>query len=563
MAKFPLYVIAALMSFMPPMRNAQAPITRSVIEGKVIDFQTMKPISPAWVSIDQIDPDTADTIETFDFKTMVTGDSGDFRFELPPGYYVLRADDRVKTVIRRNLEVRAGLDILGIRIEMRTVGMLSGTAIDDHGAPMVNFTAEILAFHDFNGLRVLVPVPSFVRALEKYARTVSVQTNEHGEFQFTGLESGEYYVRVSPPDKGSLPMYTTTYFPNVTRPEEAVKVVVDKGSDVTGVEVHVASNAASVRIRVVGLRPGEVPGKMFLIPRNAPVLVPPKPATVYSTDSDQFEIINVTPGSYYLYLRGPNSANRPDWVRTPIEVGTERENNVTIALIPRGSIKGRIVVHPATRAGDNLDFSSLRFLLGFTELIPIDWTSSGSAVDYLRASSRIFTQASADGTFEIPNVPEGILSLRELTFQDGWFISDVTFDGRDVTRSGFSVEAGRQSILEIVISNVGGKVSGVIRDRENNPVPGARYVLLPERSLRSNPSLIMTGASYEKGGFDIQSIPPGEYTLLAFPDDDRFSSVLLRDPERVQRYEPFGEHIHIAAGDSVVVTVVVAPDLDR
>jgi hypothetical protein len=175
----------------------------------------------------------------------------------------------------------------------------------------------------------------------------------------------------------------------------------------------------------------------------------------------------------------------------------------------------------------------------------------------------VVKQPGADGTFDIGSIPEGTLTLGGLSFQDGWFVSEMILDGRDVTRSGFSIEPGRESVLEIVIGNVGGKVSGVIRDRDNTPLPGARYVLLPEPSLRSNRSLITTGAAYEKGGFDIPSVPPGDYTLLAFPDDERFSSAVLRDVERLEQYEAFGERIHIAAGETVVVTITVVPNLGR
>ena len=197
MANLSLYFVAAL-SLMLPSLNAQSTPKLSLVEGKVIDFQTARPQSPVWVSIDRIDPDTADTIEAADFKTMVSDDSGAFRFDLPPGYYVLRVDDRVKTVIKRNLEIKAGVETRDLRIEMRPVGTIFGKATDHDGNPLVNFTAEVLAFQDFNGSRILAPLPSFERGLNNFTRTASVQTDERGEFQFSDLDSGEYYVRVSP-----------------------------------------------------------------------------------------------------------------------------------------------------------------------------------------------------------------------------------------------------------------------------------------------------------------------------------------------------------------------------
>ena len=117
-----------------------------------------------------------------------------------------------------------------------------------------------------------------------------------------------------------------------------------------------------------------------------------------------------------------------------------------------------------------------------------------------------------------------------------------------MTASGFSTTPGTESTLDVIVSNAGGSISGVIKDRENRPILGARYILLPEPSLRANPLFITNGLALEQGVVKVDGIRPGEYTLIAFPDEDRYTPVFMRDLQRVQQFERFGEHIQVIAG---------------
>jgi protocatechuate 3,4-dioxygenase beta subunit len=101
----------------------------------------------------------------------------------------------------------------------------------------------------------------------------------------------------------------------------------------------------------------------------------------------------------------------------------------------------------------------------------------------------------------------------------------------------------------------------VIKDRQNNPVPAGRLVLLPDRSRRTNPILTRTAVAVEKGEFTLETIVPGEYTAIAFPDEDQYTPVLLRSLELSEKYERFGLHIHIGAGETTRadLNLTVAP----
>ena len=129
--------------------------------------------------------------------------------------------------------------------------------------------------------------------------------------------------------------------------------------------------------------------------------------------------------------------------------------------------------------------------------------------------------------------------------------------------SGFSSKPGQESILEVTISNAGGVITGFIKDHQDNPLRSARFVLLPEPRLRSNPVLLKTGVANADGDFTINAIRPGNYTLLAFPDEDQFTPAFLRDRDLLEKYEAFGHPISIGSGQTIRADVTVVPEPRR
>jgi hypothetical protein len=147
---------------------------------------------------------------------------------------------------------------------------------------------------------------------------------------------------------------------------------------------------------------------------------------------------------------------------------------------------------------------------------------------------------------------------------ENWVISGMRLDGSDVTATGFSALPGKERILEITVTNATGTLTGIIKDQNDKPVPTARLVLLPDPSLRANPSLIRTGVASEKGEFVVETILPGQYTVIAFPDEDQLTPAFLRDLRSIEKYERFGRQIYIDArqtirADLVTVTLDSSP----
>jgi hypothetical protein len=142
---------------------------------------------------------------------------------------------------------------------------------------------------------------------------------------------------------------------------------------------------------------------------------------------------------------------------------------------------------------------------------------------------------------------------------DGWFVSAMRVDGEDVMSSGFSPRPGRTSFLEIVISNAGGTLTGMITDAAGKPMPGARAVLLPEPALRQNRMLLKHTVADGRGEFTFDVLRPGDYTLIALPDEDRFTPMMLREFENLEDFERFGYRIRIDANVVHRIDWTVAP----
>jgi hypothetical protein len=143
---------------------------------------------------------------------------------------------------------------------------------------------------------------------------------------------------------------------------------------------------------------------------------------------------------------------------------------------------------------------------------------------------------------------------------DGWLVSGLRLDGQDVMGTGIVAKPGREHLLEIIITNASGALAGIVLDAQNEPVSAARVVLLPEPALRANPMLQFTTVANGKGEFGIESMLPGNYTLIALPDKDEFTPTFVRDPRNLQQYQRFGQQVRIEAGLTGRVTLLVAPE---
>jgi hypothetical protein len=524
-------MMSAVVGFIFSVFLSQAPLT-GTIEGTVCEVETCKPIPGARVAIATPGVPTSR-------KTTVSDVGGRFRFQLVPGKYMLdvAADNFAVTGNTPFLSIDDVSSFQTVKVEMHALGTISGRAFDEKGEPLVDARVEALVFRAETIGQVLSPI-------------AFADTNDLGEYRIASLESNDYYIRITPPGNRILAdSYPVTYYPNTTDAAMAAKIVVGGGGEVTGIDAKLPSRGVKVRGKVIQADGKNTRLIIFMMPRSPSVMVGAilGPNTTDQA-SDEFELRGVAPGSYYLYAitRG-EPPNGLEWVRFPIEVADKDVDEFKAPITPAGTIKGHIIVNEDAAEPEKLDLTSISLSAGPAELPPLTgWAPASARVD-------------KNGDFAFQHVSETKLFLRDQALNDNWFISSARFNGSDAITNGFSGQPGKEGTLEVVLSNASGALAGVVKNKQEKPVPAGRIALLPEPAFRSNPFLVRTTVAIEEGKFTMETIPPGDYTAIAFPDEDKFTPAFLRDLPSIQKYERFGQQVTIEAKQTKRLDLTVAP----
>ena len=530
-----LIAIAILLE--PPLPSQTPALAPGAIQGIVCDVENCKPVAGARLLLQSAGSRGVR-------RTAISDRTGIFRFtEIVPGRYEIRAeaDDFTTVGIPPLITVPSGGLVQDLTIKMRGTGTISGHAYDVNGEPLIEAHVEAMWFRQEFALRMLVPI-------------ASTDTDDRGEFRIAGLDPQDYYIRITPPSNG-VESYSPAFYPLTSNPADAQTIKVQAGTEASGIDVRLPSRGVKVRGAFVGAGDGNERGIPYLIPRSPSIQVQPTLALPQPTHD--FEIRGVAAGSYYLYaVTNPNMQGLdpgrsyripPQWARVPIEVGDKDIDDLRIPIVPTGSIRGRVLIASDAADTEKIDLSKVLVGALSTEITP-----SPTAI--------LVANVSSTGYFEFPQASEMTLFLHSILL-DGWFVSRLQLDGRDVMGSGFSSTPAKESVLEITISNTSGTLAGMIKDQREKPVRTGRVVLLPDRSLRANPSLIRTEVASENGEFTIVTLPPGDYVAIAFPDEDQFTPAFLHDLRWDQSYERFGQYVHIDAGQTThadLVTVNLA-----
>jgi hypothetical protein len=135
------------------------------------------------------------------------------------------------------------------------------------------------------------------------------------------------------------------------------------------------------------------------------------------------------------------------------------------------------------------------------------------------------------------------------------YIASLTSGGLDLLRKPLLVTAGSVPPIEITVRNDGAELDGSVEglskpgeskeaETERAPLDSPAHVyLIP--SEQSNGIFRETVVS-EEGKFNLQQVPPGDYLVLAF--DQQQSQLEYTNAEAMRRYEAKGQKVHLVAG---------------
>jgi hypothetical protein len=566
MSKFRIVLVAL---FIQTALSSQQPSVRASIQGIVVSVSNGQPVADADVELTVVEGGKVVS------RTATTRADGRFTFrDLPPGsgyqIVVTGAGLQPSAFGQKGSEtpwtpltLGAGEQRTDLRIAVQSLTGIRGRIQDNKGGPILGANVVALRPGYINGRKVL----------QSFAYTVS---DTRGEYRFSALPIGPYYIRVMPRNSGVPEMvmtspalidqsgagaksafkeepegYPVVYFPGAGI-ESAKVIQISDGSRIENIDVPVTKVRTSrVRGTVVhhAKKTPVASAKIFMV-RRGNAADSGWTRTADAADG-QFDLRGVLPGSYILTAFAPGDPASL-WSRVPVDIKEGEPKTVSVTVFPKPAIEGRIVLDDPNPGGTDLSMLSvhLRPNMGGT----IDATLSALQISMPMASA----QSAANGSFTIREVAPWDYRValswggdENRARRSGAYIKSVRLGARDILADGLQVDTTVAGSLEIVLAtNFGGLDGRVTEDREN--VPLARVVLVPDTRGRQDLYAFTTTTS--TGRFQFQGVAPGAYKLFAWryaPDG------AWLDPDFLERYEKSGTSVLIDENSAEFIEVPV------
>jgi ferric-dicitrate binding protein FerR (iron transport regulator) len=476
-----------------------------------------------------------------------TGKDGRFKIEktAPGTYYVVPSLAGFWAPDPPSLDVTlaAGESLQNIRLHMIPAATLSGRVTDEAGAPVKSASLMLMTLETPGGLR------------QANAGAEGGITNDRGEYEFTNVLPGTYYIKLPP--KGSRTQ--SIYYPGTAIPDKAVAIDLPPGTITTGINFAAqAVKLYSVRFTVprasllwfdtiqrpIGpgsYRDSNVRQPAVQVPANVLVssgrLVPlgkitdfENSRTVNTVRSEEYIVPGVPPGKYRLYV---------SW-----DGGPQRQADGRV-VITQSSIQAEIEV-----TDTDVDLGKLASTPRNLS-VPVQFTyangrESEVTVTAISSIARNAISSAAARPFRLNYLAPGSYRLTFDTAPDH-YVAIARYGGQDVLANPLELDGVDRGVLEVVVDGPGGSVEGMVRDAKGETVSNARVVLRGDSR---------TAITDQDGHFRFPGLAPGEYRVYAF---EFASSKSFSDPAWFREYETRGTLVTVRKGQTASANLRIIP----
>ena len=516
-------------------------------------------------------------------RTVRTDSKGEFQFpNVPPGsgYQIVVTGERILATgygqKNRNepwvaLTLDSGENLRDLKIPVQPMAMIRGRVVDSQGRGLF-------------GARVVALTPTYRSGRRLLQGTIPAITNSRGDYQFSSLSAGVYYLRVTPQNtdtaaitllstparfdhaSGNGPNGTTsnpegypmTYFPSSVDVEFAKPVNLSAGGD-----------ADDIDITVTRVKTGRVRGAVTYdgaTVLNGQVILQRERTAAESTwtrfaeiREGQFDIRGVLPGSYMVWTR---SAESKLWGRTTVTVRGGETSSIGVKVSPAPDISGKLSIEDWTETVVP-DFTQLTVYLVPHAFEPVDISLQRSEVPIPVQN----ITASADGRFTFRSVPPWDYTvvvqptggtIPNSSVLGRLYVKSVLNGSTDVADKGLHLASTFDGGLDILLSQDSGGLNGRVLDERGEDGGGARVVFVPDARHRWDLYVSLTASS--TGRFQVQGLTPGRYKVFAWGDVLPGSWF---DPEFLRPYEERGLPVQIAPGTAEYVELKRVPSGDQ
>jgi 5-hydroxyisourate hydrolase-like protein (transthyretin family) len=572
----------------------------AVITGLVLRSTTGDPIAGAQVTISRASANAASVTDPAPVQgqssqvqpaqptiipAVTTDERGRFEIkELAPGAYRISVarngfskqeyGQRSANRTGRVLNIAAGQRLDDVVFRLTPAGTITGRVLDVKGEPLAGVTIQALrSTYDASGKRALQPA-------------AQGRTNDLGEYRLYWINPGKYYVSANPARSPLDTLTATMSQAPAANPDDAQAMT--QMSSIFGAPPNPNEVAASgfaltffpgtqdvSRAASIDLQPGVesradftlARGERFRIrgsvvdpqtnrpPANASVSLSPRNAiggggsfwdslpglgglqgNRYNSATGEFEVRDVTPGSYWLQASFGPQGNGLLRTHIPLDVyGSDIENMI---LTPTAgiAIPGRIRME----SNEPLPRVNVSFQLT-------------NRTDFL-SQMRGRVQPDAEGTFSILRVTPGEYRLTLTGLPPDAYLRDARLANKDALE-GVTISDRVDGVLDVTLSMKSAQIDGAVTSADGKPAGNVQAILVPER-LRNRQDLYKTATTNQGGRFNMRGIAPGDYRLFAWEDLEPFAYF---DPEVLKQYESQGRLIRVEESSKVTVETKLIP----
>jgi hypothetical protein len=480
---------------------------------------------------------------------------------IPDGNYFLRASDYGAHVPQDYGQLTPDSPPMELRLVsgashelsfmLERAGTISGRLTDPEGGTVTSAELQLLvARYDSSGNRFLTAP----------ANVAPARVNRGG-YTFSAVPPGEYYVRASialPSEQGfnsrtPVNHNVRTYYPGVKEPELAVPIEMPKSSkSIANINFFfrdISQFKVAGKIAFPAQMNTKDPLYIYLVPRDnflARLVDTPVPLLDFDEAREPFELRNVQPGSYDLYIASitnyaPAADGTPDSpgfsARVPVVVRDSDVTDLLAELEPGVNLHGEFKLDSATDV--------LRVNLNRSQ--PVFVPQDGKPWPLVPgASVNPNTFVQSNGSFDLIHAAAGQYRIGAVIPED-LYLSEAWLGPRNITGQAFEIERRTDGPLQLVLRSDGAKFEGTITDADNNPA-NVLVVLVPPQEFRNDPGVSKAAHTDKSGHFLISGIRPGMYTAYAFPKIE--SNAWLND-DFMNPYRALGLQINFGKGTLV------------
>jgi protocatechuate 3,4-dioxygenase beta subunit len=441
----------------------------------------------------------------------ITDQSGNYSIAgMPPGEYDSRFEktgfgelqtDVSQSLAAPRLNVSAAKDALRLNHQLAPLATVRGRVLSVDGQPAANVEVTI--------------------ALGPAGLT---RTDSNGAFTFDKLRPGSYALRASPPAAAAVVRdgvrieTVTTFYPSATDRGDAQMIDVRGGSDQSGLEIRLqeapvyrvrgvieddaGKPVAGAYVTLASFATGSyLTGQMMLgyPPAARYLLVGRLPATEEASfttkDDGHFEFPSVRSG---------------DW-RIRAESAPARDPATNRDVMWSGQASALVARH-------DLDDVEIRLAPPFTRDGSVDWSGLPRVPADRRAYVRLVAPDSGamvlgfalpNGGVHFENLAAGRYRVAPLSaLTPGYYPAALFLGDQDVTGQEVDLNAASPP-LRLVMKAGPGTIRGTV---ENGA--GATILLAPQSA--ADPDVLLAVACGAGGAYQIQGVPPGDYSIVAF-----------------------------------------------